>query len=332
MRLLSSLFALSLFAASSSAQLQFDLIYLQDVSLPTFGGSAGGGLLVNTGSEPLYQSAWNEALHSTLSAEAFASFKIEPLSFNWAVLQPGEAVGELNPEFQSLLAPTETVIGPFDVLQYQTILLDGTAPASTQVDARIEMGGQRIELAHTWTHPGGWSSSNAVRVSSSAAPVLGETTNAGCAHPSFGALPIEFGLHGKAVEPSVFGFQSNLPLLGNPFFGYRVETGGMQEFTGSPWIFSIMPDTGSLPLFGCDLANFVGPGLVQQFGAIEGVVGPFGGAPEMVSIEIPLPLPAQPNLAGVALQAQWALVTPTAANGLFSVSPALRSVLAASDG
>lgn len=340
--LAASALALALSAGAAPAQQAFDLILptsvsvAEDGALGPLGSTAGFGGLVNTGTvglgvDTLLLQNWE--LDSRICARSQAPWVPFSLSTNLGTkfafgLGTGAAFGELTPDMEALLGPQEflatATIGALSPA-FELTIFDAPPVGAPPVTLDCLLMSQwtepsvaerlvvRFEL-EVQTVPGSVSSvSGAQRVSAIAEPDATWTINVGCG-PMFPGFADTVEIAGGNSSISELSRNCSLPVPGTALSlspGIAFES----AYLGAPWLLALsVPGTGPAftELLGCNV-------LTPSANLIPFSIGSYPG-PSTLS----LPIPDNAALLGAILDAQWAVFSDAAPNGLFDSSRALR--------
>jgi hypothetical protein len=332
-RFLTTLFGLALASAAAPALvaqsgLQFDVIAFDDVVMQGGSGAQGCsmsfGLVVNTGSVPIPLSAWQDGLTfgtSTAAANALFFDQYNPFGGN-QVLMPGQAVGHVDPLLTGLLNPGETLLHPSSALALNFQVGGGPVGTTQQFALYAQAGDKRarIDTQVTFVTQVTCDQLSAQRFSAVLSDAEVATLGPSCALPT-GALTLQ------AIGAGDWGgtttaLNSNMPVIGNPHFALAVD-GVLDDQIGQPHVLVVGLPSAPFAIQGCDVwIDFAAPTFLKA-----GTIGVYCPVPFACSAAQPivdLPIPSDTSLVGAVLAAQWTVLTPLAANGLFAASNGLR--------
>ena len=332
MKHLFRLLAAAALALPVQAQAAYDLILPTDVGLPGGPSSTGHhfGILVNTGTEPLYVSDWSMSRGFARTDQLWAPFEVDagPVSSGQLPLAPGSAIGTGTPEMMALLEQdehyhsTETILilgrlgpelptaGPVrcEVALRSTLFLD---------DLEREL---RFDLRLHATQGSQPVLQGAQRVSATLAAPLIEQVAMGCTAPGLGQMGLELvAPFDPNLPPSRIGYGSDLPMLGNEHAVLVPHALYDPQYEGTPWILVASRDGATVTFGGCDVlrpgptASVLASGVYTHGQFLFADLG-----------EVPLPIPDAPALEGSQLTLQVLLLTPAAPNGRCAASAGLR--------
>lgn len=310
-------------APSVAAQTQFDLILPDAFDIQGYDPGPGGykteiGILVNTGSVPIYADEWSSlVLHFGHSSEDLDWFYMLPETSGWDVLMPGEAMGSADPAYTALLQPGETLAYPFQGVI--DVRLDGAVGQSPLVTYALEFVDQRVraECRPTIVDQAGpvITVMSAVRWSSeTVVPSFAESTP-GCPLPLWPMPILPTATHFPDGGTTSKG--SDLPVLGNDRFIIDYPLLPPSE-VGNLWVLMVALPAPPITILGCEVIDWAqryDVGIVPAVYPSETTANP-----GFLSI----PIPDDPALAGFEVDLQWGVFSPNAANGVFATSPGHR--------
>lgn len=323
------------------AQTAFDMILPTSIDLaeyvPGVDNSLAFGAIVNTGTEPIpLVGAWvqDPELCGTTST-SWAPFSLDPGfvvagPFDFE-LQPGGVLGSLSLEMEALLQPGESKQfdgGPLSIQTYETAL-PGSGPTQLEVVAALPLfdsganglsGIVRFQIEVDTSSPFSLGTySGAQRVSATLEPTPSSVLGIGCTTSVIAFAMTEGTVNTKGLVDITRSINCRLPVLGNDAFGLRPESLFVQAFENDPWILTVaFPGNPFLDLLNCTVLNPAASLLVLDTGLFTSTgTGPFASADFE---DTPLPIPANPMLAGATIDVQWALVSPASVNGVFAAS------------
>ena len=332
-RLLCLLFALAL-PLPCHAQGAYDLILPTDVGLPGSQSSpgAGFGILVNTGTEPLYVGEWSFSTGFARTDQLWAPYELRahhagPSSL--FTLHPGAAVGSGTPEMLALLGANEWIAAsstPVLLVRYGPELPPaGPVGCEGVLRSRVFADGLEREVRfglriHS-TSGAEPELRGAQRISSTVVAPLIEEVPMGCSAPGLGALGVHLvAPHDPTLAPSRIGYGSSLPMLGNEHTILGATALYDPQYEGSPWILIASRDGATVTFGGCEVLR-PGPTTTVLGG---GVYTSQPQHPQAQLDTVPFPIPDSPALAGHQLTLQMLLLTPAAPNGRCAASEGLR--------